>query len=124
VSSKCCGASNKEKLFLNKAPFMENVQLTVSNQYSIFEEDNIEEDCIFHSVGDNNVIKNNLHNRNQFINREEFKEQNKVINNSEWNQSDLQEIQCIQGLSHLSHDTGGKRCFKILSFDKWFDNNE
>jgi hypothetical protein len=64
---------------------MENVQLTVSNRYSIFEEDNIEEDCIFHSVGDNNVIKNNLHDRNQFINREEFKEQNKVINNSEWN---------------------------------------
>jgi hypothetical protein len=84
VSSKRCGATNKDKdkLFLNKAPFMENVQLTVSNRYTIFEEDNIEEDCIFHSVGDNNVINNNLHDRNQFINREEFKEQNKVINNS------------------------------------------
>jgi hypothetical protein len=41
------------------------------------------------------------------------KEQNRVINNSEWNQSDLQEIQCIKGLSHLCHDTGGKRYFKI-----------
>jgi hypothetical protein len=52
VSSKCCGETNKDKdkPFLNKAPFMENVQLTLSNQYSIFKEDNIEEEIMLSKI--------------------------------------------------------------------------
>jgi predicted transcriptional regulator len=75
---------------------MENVQLTESNRYSIFL---IEEDCIIHPAVDNNVVKNNLYDKNHLINQEEFKEQNKVINKTDWNQSDQEEIQCTQGLS-------------------------
>jgi hypothetical protein len=69
VSSKRCGATNNDKVkLLQKAPTMENVQLTVLNRYSIFEEDHIEEGCIIHTAVENNVVKNNLYDKNQFRN--------------------------------------------------------
>jgi hypothetical protein len=107
------GWNKDDDALLKRAPTMENMQLTMSDRYSIFEEDNIEEGHVIHTAVDNNVIKNNLCDKNQFINREGLKEQNKVINKTVWNTNDQQEAQCIQKLSsvepHRSQNTDGKR---------------
>jgi hypothetical protein len=112
VNSRCCGSTNKDKL-LKKAPTRENVQVTVSNRYSILEMDNIVEGYVTHSTVDNKVVKSNLRYRNQCINREEPKELKEVIMKTVWNSSEQQETQFIQGLPHRSQDTDGTRRFKI-----------
>jgi hypothetical protein len=68
VNSKCCGATNKDKdRLLKRAPTRAIDPLTVSNRFSILEEDNTDEGGIIHSVIDSNGV-----NKNRLINQEDL----------------------------------------------------
>lgn len=49
--------------------------------------------------------------------------QSRVSNKTVCNPNDKLEAQCTQGLTHVSQDIDGKRCFKIPTLKQWSNSN-